>query len=325
MDIREIPPLFGIYGECSITPLESGHINSTFRVENDREAYVLQSLNGSVFSRPDAVMMNIAAIAGAFERSGEKDVLVPAFRSCEGRNYAEYGGEVWRMYRYAEPEPECREREKLAGYAFGSFIRVARGTKLIPVIRNFHNFGAYLSRLLSFEDECDAGNMHPGIFSDLKALGSELSSVFNGKLPVRTIHGDAKTDNVIIGKKLTVIDLDTAMESYAAIDFGDLIRSVSKSCKPELDRIGAAASGFSEGLGGALRDDERESLYYGILWVTGELAARYMIDFISGEGYFRGKSREQCRCRAEELLAQLDGFRKRKNDIKDIIRSSFQG
>ena len=315
MELCRIPQLFGVEGGCSIAPLKTGHINSTYKVTAAGGVYILQSLNRTIFRRPEDVMANISSVQQAFESSGCNMAAVPEYLISDGRNYAETDGEFWRMYRYIEPY-ETDGKDFITGYAFGTFIRVVDRVKLVPVIEGYHDFGWYYSRLRAIApDGC--------IAPELSELSGLLSSVFTSGIPRRNIHGDAKTDNIITGERACIIDLDTVMCGYAALDFGDMIRSLSTGSQPDLNRIEAAAKGFAEGLDGLLTSDEVSTLYYGILWTTGELAVRYLTDSMSREKYFRGKTSQECRDRAGALLGQLRMFLSLRGEIEDIIERSF--
>lgn len=110
---------------------------------------------------------------------------------------------------------------------------------------------------------------------------------------------------MVTGESCTIIDLDTAMRGYAAIDYGDAVRSVmGANC--DKSRIEEVKRGFLSGAGESLSQAETESLPYGVLYTVGELAARYLIDCYSENRYFRDKTLEQCRKRADELMTQLD-------------------
>lgn len=315
MNIADIPPLFGINGVTDTVPVSSGHINSTFRVTAAEGEFILQSLNRNVFRSPDAVMGNIFAVEKAFSTGTDERVGVPGYLTCGGRNFTEYCGEVWRMYRFVRPEEASGEREYLAGLAFGTFIRNTAGLTVRNTVDGYHDFDRYISRLRTLP--C---NEVPELCGELLELGETLGKVFS-PLPKRVIHGDAKLDNVITGRKCTVIDLDTVMNGYAAIDFGDLVRSLGTT---DTNMIRSAAEGFAEGLNGILSHAETESLYFGILWTTGELAARYLIDYITGEGYFIGKTQEQRLARAKDLAGHLHEFKRTETEIKDIIRSIWR-
>ena len=309
MQIDKIPELFGIAGKTDVSPLGSGHINRTFLViASDGCRYVLQSLS-SIFTLPEKVMRNIASVETAFDECA--DLKVPHFLSCGDKNYISINGDIWRMYHYSD----CRSNPdfRSAGFAYGTFIRVMSKSGFVPetVIDGYHCFNAYLAKL---REVCPA---------DTITLYTEMiPETFSDDIPVRVIHGDAKLDNVIVGSPCTVIDLDTVMSGYAAIDYGDLIRSV---CTNGIDitAIHDITEGFAEGLAGLLSPVEVMSLFDGIIMVTCELAIRYLTDFYSSERYFRNKSREQCLLRSNELLRQLDEFKSHENQIRSIIVSSF--
>lgn len=315
MDIRYIPTLFGLPEAAELTELNTGHINRTFLADCGGERYVLQALNRSVFPCPEAVMDNIAVISRAFAESGSSYTAVPCFIASGDKTYAVAEGEVWRIYRYLSATATAAAETAAAGRAFGSFIRVMDGKELnsAALPSGYHDFGSYYAELTALSGKAPR----------LASLKAELDTVFTEKLPKRIIHGDAKADNVLIGDAMTVIDLDTAMEGYAAIDFGDLVRSLCVGDMSDLSPVRAAAQGFAEGLDGLLTAEEVSSLYYGILRSTGELAVRYLADSLREEKYFRGKTTADCIARAEELLRQLDRFTSARSELNEIIAEAF--
>ena len=312
MDICKIPCLFGLSEAEKLSELNAGHINRTFLAVCGGKKYVLQSLNSFVFRAPEAVMDNISRIEAAFAEAS--DIAVPHFIAAGDKNYAVTDGELWRIYSYIAVTADA------AGRHFGRFIRIMDGTELneTPAIAGFHDFGRYFSELAAL------GGTEPEIMRKLDSLRDKLGQVFTDSLKKRVIHGDAKPDNIIIGEAPTIIDLDTVMYGYAAIDYGDLVRSVCRSKDFDISSVRGMTKGFSQGLGGILSPQEISSLYYGILWLTGELAVRYLADSKRGNKYFRGKSSADCLARAEELLAQLDMFSSHENEIKEIIYEYFE-
>ena len=311
MEIIKIPELFGIENIMSVKEIESGHINSTFLVESKGGKYILQSVNRSVFKDPVAVMRNISAIERAFERSGSKCVSVPHYIVKDGRNYIESDGEFWRLYSYSE-NFSSDSRNYNTGYSFGTFIRVIEGTELEMSVENFHDFGTYIEKLRKVSSIPD----------EIEEVYSKVKEVFL-KVPKRNIHADAKSANIALGERSTVIDLDTAMYSYTALDYGDLVRSSCTGNVVNIESIEDITRGFADGLDGILTDDEVNSLYYGILWSTAELSVRYLTDSFSEEMYFKGKTREQCRKRGIELKELLSVFRCNEGVLKGIVDSAF--
>lgn len=319
MDTRNIPTLFGLPEADELTELNAGHINRTFLAVCGGEKYVLQSLNRAVFHAPEAVMDNISRIENAFAKVSGCDIAVPHFIAYGDKNYAVADGEVWRIYRYITATAEAAAEPAAAGRAFGTFIRTMNGSKLnsTPAIEGFHDFDEYFAVLAS------KNGIDRSVMVTLDKIRHTLGQVFGSSLQKRIIHGDAKADNIIISEKMTIIDLDTVMYGYAAIDYGDLVRSVCKNGITDLSAVRHITAGFAQGLGGILSDDEVNSLYYGILWLTGELAVRYLIDCKSENKYFRGKTSADCLARAEQLLSQLKQFTEHGAELTEIIHSAF--
>ena len=318
MDIRSIPELFGLPAAEYFAELTAGHINRTYAVVCGGEKYVLQSLNSSVFRAPCAVMDNIERVMAAFA-GADCDVAVPHFIAAGDKIHAAAEGEVWRMYRYITAAADAAVSPAAVGRAFGSFIRMMDGRELCgtPAIEGFHDFERYCGELEA------VGGADREFTSELDRLRDGMRQVFGSGLEKRIIHGDAKPDNVIMGSRPTIIDLDTVMYGYAALDYGDLIRSVCGGGEPDLSVIRSATKGFAEGTEGLLTDAEVGSLYHGILWITGELAVRYLTDSLREKKYFKGKSSDDCLSRANELMEQLKAFRALGGEIKEIICSEL--
>lgn len=328
MILDDIMQQFGISSDVSISEIDSGHINTTFLAEcTDGERYILQSLNRSVFRSPEAVMRNIAVIEKTFAESDEEKVTVPHYMcTSEGMNFTEYENEIYRLYTYAEAFPEKPDRFYMTGFSFGTFIRQlsGRNVRLETSIENFHSFSSYFS-LLTAADSCSPlKKIDSIVMRRLDSLQNTLEQVFTVDFPMRNVHNDAKIGNIIFGERCTVIDLDTAMEGYAALDYGDMIRSVCTAEKLDLTAVHDITRGFADGLEGILSEDEIYSLYYGILYVTGELAVRYLIDYLKDEKYFKGKTSSACLSRANDLLRQLNMFIAGGDEITAIIYKAFK-
>lgn len=195
----------------------------------------MQSLNREIFQNPKIVMNNISLIECVFKY--EKSIAVPHYLSCNGRNYAEYNDEIWRICQYIEDNSHCINRNYAHGYAVGCFLRVV-------------NTGGF-----EFENPI---NLHD----------------FRLNLPLRNIHGDTKADNIIFGEKTAIIDFDTAMRGYICADYGDMIRSVTTESF-DLQAIYDTTKGFVKGIGDLLTAKEISTLYSGIVLIITELKDRY--------------------------------------------------
>ena len=316
---------FGISDVSDISEIGNGNINKTYHIKSKSGEYILQNINGDVFKNPEAVMKNISEICKIF---ADSDISVPEYLCADNKNFVFYNGQYWRMYRFIDDCGDFRpkDKNKLYGMTFGRFIRIVNSKKFKPemTIENFHNFGFYLNRLNSAMSGSSLKKIDSGIIMRLRSLNDSLEHIFSADFPKRIIHGDAKKDNVMLGSIQYVIDLDTVMTGYAALDYGDIVRSVCTEKSIDTADLRSLTKGFAEGLGGILSADEINSLYYGLLWVTGELAVRYMTDWLGKDRYFTAKPPTECLKRANELLSQLNIFVNSGDKITDIIYSAFQ-
>lgn len=328
MDLTAILEPFGISGPAEFSELKGGHINSTFLAVCPAGRFIVQSLNNDVFSAPENVMHNIAAVSALFEDQPDSSVVLPHYLSAGERPWFEEDGAVWRVYEFMECSAPALPYSSsfLAGRAFGSFMRIAgsKKLKLKQSLPGYHDFGAYFAKLNGAMASASMKKLDGAVINRLSSLNDTLAQVFTADFPKRVIHGDAKTDNIIIGSPSAVIDLDTIMDGYAALDFGDLVRSVCRGNDNDMSAVRDVARGFANGLEGALSGDEVHSLYYGILWSTGELAVRYLTDYLTQEGYFRDKSPAQCLARANELLQLLSRFISHGDEITELIYECFR-
>ena len=259
-------------------------------------------------------MRNIGALCDAFEK-GITTAAVPGFMKADVDYLLRDGADCWRMYRFVPETAGCCDKSRRAASAFGELIRVADGLHFEDNGLRLHDFRNYLGRLGSFGELTD---IDTGLLS---ALAEQLDTVFSPDLPLRSVHGDAKTANVVHGEQSTILDLDTLSSGWAALDFGDTVRSVCSEYSA--GAVADVAEGYAQGFGGLLTDDEVRSLYWGILYVTGELAMRYYIDYASEEGYFKGKTPPQLLARAQSLMGQLCCFMEHEKEIRTVISRGF--
>jgi Ser/Thr protein kinase RdoA (MazF antagonist) len=122
----------------------------------------------------------------------------------------------------------------------------------------------------------------------------------SGELPLRVTHNDTKLNNVLLdpetGKARCVLDLDTVMPGLSASDFGDAIRfgaSTALEDETDLSKVSldlgmyrAFLQGYLDACGASLTDKEIEVLPLGAKIITGELAARFLKDYLDGRRLF---------------------------------------
>lgn len=119
-----------------------------------------------------------------------------------------------------------------------------------------------------------------------------------GDVPARTIHGDAKLNNVLLDARtedaLCVIDFDTVSAGLLLHDVSDCVRELLSGtagrrgslAEDDLAAFGALLGGFVRGVGAGLSVVERDHVIDAVVSIALELAARFLTDFLSGDTYF---------------------------------------
>jgi len=103
--------------------------------------------------------------------------------------------------------------------------------------------------------------------------------------------------DVVTGKAMCVVDLDTVMPGCALYDFGDMVRTTtSPTLEDELDlakvhmhmpMFKALARGYLETAGPFLTKSERALIAFAGKLITFTIGIRFLTDFLSGDVYFR--------------------------------------
>jgi Ser/Thr protein kinase RdoA (MazF antagonist) len=344
-EIKQVLPQFRFEGSYhSVEEMHSGNINTTYHLvylDGGRARhYTLQHINSYVFKDPAKVMHNIqrvtehlraSLIAGG--RNPERHVLelVPA---RDGNTlFRDSRGSFWRAYRFIENATAYDRMEAPrhffeAGRGFGMFQRRLFDFpvgELYETIPDFHNttrrFYAFArsvaddraGRAARLEDEIEF------LFERRGMMGEIVKLLASGALPVRVTHNDTKVNNVMIddatGEAICVIDLDTVMPGSSLYDYGDAIRfgaSTAAEDEPDprkialdMDKFELFTRGFFQETRGFLTREELLLMPLGAKVMTGELAMRFLTDYLDGDLYFKVKSPEHNLIRARAQMKLL--------------------
>ena len=345
-DLKHIGTFFDIPGEyISYEVIKSGNINQTYLVKYFRDGvekpYIIQRVNTYVFKNPEQVMQNISAVtehirAKVKEKQGtaKRNVLHYLY-TPDGHNFAydEEGG-FWRGYRYIDDSVTYNTVDQLwileeAGRGFGEFqLNLADfdASVLFESIPDFHNTRKRFDRLFEMAEK-DPHDRVKDVREELKYLREryELSCTLcdmleKGELPLRVTHNDTKCNNVLFDpvtkSALAVIDLDTVMPGLCAYDFGDAIRFGANNTDEDdpnyskifldMEKYKAFVRGFIGTLKDSLTPLELETMHLGAYIMTTELAARFMLDYLEGDVYFKLNYPEHnlVRTKAQTVLAK---------------------
>ncbi len=322
----------------------SGHINDTWLIRfahsDRRKRYVLQRINGYVFSNPVHVAENIDRVCRHFGESdasahlpGQKD-FVPIRTRGGDAYWRAPGGDVWRLWPFVygartvnAVESPAQAREAAA--AFGWFQRLIDDLPGPPLHETIPGFHDTMSRLEQFRRALDqdaqdrAGSCGPEIEYALatEAHITDFSKLIAaGDLPMRIAHNDAKINNVMLDeqtdKAVCVIDLDTVMPGLAHFDFGDMLRTMTvsaaedtvdlESVAVDMGLYAAITEGYLGATGDMLSATEIEHLPDAGRIITLETGLRFLTDYLEGDRYFRTSRPAQNldRCRTQFALAR---------------------
>lgn len=317
--IRQVVlPQFGIEtANTSISRLGNGHINHTFLVVGPTRKIVLQKINTSVFSLPDAVVNNAAKISQHLlsKRQSHKYLLqvVSPVMTKSGELGLDLGQQgFWRGIDYIDYSHTIEvvthaQQAEVAAHAFGHFAAALSDMptdSIVDVIPNFLNLPQRITQLT----QAVAGDTHNRLstcqtWADFVLSQKDILLMladFEATLPKRICHNDTKINNMLFDKRdmssMAIIDLDTCMSGYLMYDFGDMVRAF---CSPEpedsiaLNHVYArpeiiisAANAYVKALNTIITPLEKQSLWLGIKVMALMLGTRFLTDYLNGDVYF---------------------------------------
>lgn len=314
----------------TITPFGAGLINDTFLVTTQRDDYVVQRINRSVFGDPRSLMQNVATVSAHL--AGRFVPELVAARS--GGWIVPDADDTWRAWCRVAGGDACVDptpiRAASAGHLLGSFhagLADLAPSCLTETIPDFHDPTRRLE-LLRAAVAADPFGRVAGVTAEIdRALGqaalAELAEQLVASLPPRVAHNDAQLANVLFrgDEAVCLVDLDTVMPTAWFWDVGDLLRTASTHAAeddpdprlhvvdPRLVR--AILDGYRAGAAPALTagSEEDDAIEMGGALITYEQALRFLTDFIMGDVYYRTTRPDQNRDRARAQLALLASMR----------------
>ena len=313
--------LFGIHGELTdLRPLGRGNIHQTFLATyrgaaGRNERYVHQRLNTSVFPDLDVLMANLVRVtAHLAARAGDPRRAVRIRPAVDGRPLAsDAAGEPWRTLEFIDSartharfEGPGQAREGAAAAARLVADLAALHPPLPEVIPGFHDVPARLDHLTQAHHDDPAGRSgecraEVAAVLDHAGLAHQVAEArADGRLPERTVHNDAKTENILFDaatdEALCLVDLDTVGPGTVLFDVGDLVRSGATEVPQDGDPAGLSVNadvvaGVLDGYAAAgtalLTDEELAFLPLAGPLMALESAARFLADHLRGDVYFR--------------------------------------
>jgi len=335
-------------------PIGNGHINSTYMVETDRNAYCLQEINTKIFSNVEGLMSNIDKVTNHIKKKAELRGENPHRATLNflpnittGKMYVTSESHAYRMYEFIDDvfTIETMEDPKnfySAGLGFGAFAKELSdfdAGQLVETIVNFHNTS---SRYRDFKKaiEFNYNNRAADVKKEISFVKArkDFMSLFvnkleNGDLPLRVTHNDTKINNILFDQKTcapaAVIDLDTVMPGSYLYDFGDAIRSGATHAAEDeqdlskvdfdLELYEQFTKGYLEACGDSLTPMEIKMLPYSSIMLTLECGMRFLTDHLNGDTYFKVHRENHNLDRARTQFKLVEDMENHIDDMAAII------
>lgn len=339
----------------------SGNINATFLASGqglNPSPFILQRINTHVFRKPQLVMQNIRIYA---DHVGDRLQNSPLKRRWEvpqvlqtgdGQDYLETAnGEFWRSLSFIENSHSFdallnTDQAREVGYALGTFHYLTSdldSTKLADTLVGFHITPLYLEQYkaaLATSEHLTVRSPEVNYCLHFIESHKYLAHILedaksSGKLPLRTMHGDPKVNNILFDKHtnlaVSIIDLDTIKAGLIHYDIGDCLRS---GCNPygeeyeqwenvefSTELCAAILQGYLSETSAFLTEFDYAYIYDAIRVITFELGLRFFTDYLLGNVYFAVQYPEHNLLRSLVQFQLLNSLEFQKLEIENIINN----
>jgi len=356
--LNNIIQQFQIKGELiEIKPFGEGLINSTFQIISSSNKYLLQKINHAIFPNVEDLSHNIERItnhirAKLIEQNAtdiSRKALTIVYTNNGKRFYHDPEGSYWRVFDFIKNSKvynklETPEQAIATGKAFAEFQKLLSDLDNPPlhsVIEGFHNTPM---RITTFEETLakNSANRRKWVeeeISFLLARKEEMKHVVEegekGSLTLRTVHQDAKLNNILFDTQtndiLCVIDLDTTAPGYICYDFGDAMRSGACTAKEDEADLSLVdfdytifknfAIGYMSEAKDFLTEKEIKSLSFGAKLITYEQAVRFLNDYLQGDTYYKTDYPDHNLVRTRTQIKLLMKMEEKYDEMQKFVQS----
>jgi Ser/Thr protein kinase RdoA (MazF antagonist) len=327
--------------------ITKGLINTTWKIEDDGQQYILQCINDYVFREPYKIAENIRMIGAYLSKADAASLFPSPIKTKDGTDLVYDEKKRWfRLFPFIHGShtietATCPEQAFEAAFKFGEFTKLLSGfdtSQLNITIPDFHNLSL---RYHQFKEAVNKGN--PQRIIQSKQLAEEITKrsyivqqfekiVSNNLIKTRVTHHDTKISNVLFDgfdKALCVIDLDTVMPGYFISDLGDMMRTYLSLAGEEEkdfnkikirdDYFRAIISGYASAMGDELTDKERPFIIFSGLFQTYMQAMRFLTDHLNNDIYYGAVYKDQNFVRAGNQIQLLKKLEQKEKVFKQII------
>jgi Ser/Thr protein kinase RdoA (MazF antagonist) len=337
---------YGFPSDTTVTPHGSGLINRTWIIHAGKETYILQQLNGQVFSRPALIADNIEMVGQYLSDHYPRAIFPRPVRSVNDETMVDAGPRGhYRLYPFIKNSvtidvAHSPQQAFEAARQFGGFTHMLAGfpaERLHETLPHFHDLSL---RYRAFNEAVKAGIPERirqaqeliRFLSAQKRIVTEYENILtNPAFKRRVTHHDTKISNVLFdkqGKGICVIDLDTVMPGYFISDVGDMLRTYLSPVTEEegdisrirvrVEYFEAIVQGYLEEMHHDLTPDEKDAFVYAGEFMLYMQALRFLTDFISGDKYYGSRYEGHNYIRALNQITLLQRFQDLAPALKAI-------
>lgn len=346
--------------EIGIQSYGKGNVNDTFLVspvDQPGPAFILQRLNSRVFRQPQRIIHNLRVFTDHVRQVLQDESIAPGHRwevadlllTRDGQDHwIDPQGAFWRALRFIDHSQtfdtiQNEEHAREVGWALATFhhlvCRLPIG-KLTDTLEGFHITPGYLSH---FEEVLTRTppEKTPGVDYGLQFIRKRRpwaavleEAKEQGRLQLRTTHGDPKVNNVLFdvttGQAIGMVDLDTLKPGLIQVDIGDCLRSC---CNPlgedtgdweairfDQDLCRAILEGYLPQAREFLLASDYDYLFEALRLIAFELGLRFFTDYLEGNVYFKVDFHEQNLFRALGQFKLTESIESQAADIQALIR-----
>jgi N-acetylhexosamine 1-kinase len=312
------------------TTIDSGLINSTYKIETADEDYILQKMNQVVFPNIKALLNNKIKTTCYLNANGFATLTFIANR--DGQFYSEQGDTIWQLSTYIPSVVLDRIDSNTVASQVGAYLAKFHTALLnFPVsdleytIPDFHNT---IKRFCDFEESIikasperlvEAKESIAFLESNFKSIEAVANAINSGRIPLRVVHNDTKVGNMLFDEKgniLCIIDFDTVMPGSIFHDVGDALRTgtntsteeekdLSKVCF-DIEIYEAFMKAYVKEASSFMTEDESKNIHLSLPLILFEQACRFLGDYLNNDSYYATTYEDQNLVRAKTQIKLMD-------------------
>jgi len=332
---KVITDFLGTVAVHEIVVLQSGLINTTYKVSTSRGDFVLQKMNQTVFPKIHALLNNKIKITKYLQQVNFPTVTF--LSTQEGFFYTQKGEDIWQLSNYlpstVKEKIESPIMAEKAGIYLAQFHKALLDfpiSELEYTLPDFHNtpkryydfnnkiLSASKERLFNASEEIEKLNYY------YAKVAPVALAIQEGIIPLRVVHNDTKISNMLFDMKgniICIIDYDTIMPGSILHDVGDALRTGANTATEEeidLTKVNFDAKiyesfmkGYTEEAVSFMTDKEAEAIHLSLPLLLFEQACRFLTDYLDNDRYYATSYEQQNLSRTKtqiHLLAQVCSY-----------------